>query len=176
VYIKHCLPPLLVVNGIIPHTSCTYHSQQVMSPETCQKRYSFQQSHQRNNLRPSHRSISSLKSRKSCQSNEQSNLPNGTARHRNSAGISKDKDTVTKSNGKTGMERQDKVWSDQPPSEPILVARSPNLQSEPTAPLDAPINVPSHRMFNLWSRISFISGDSPQSQSETSSPNEISKY
>ena len=44
-----------------------------------------------------------------------------------------------------------------------------------TAPLGAPINVPSHRTFNLWSRISFIGGDSPKSHSATSCPNEISK-
>src|SRR5271170_581639 len=74
----------LIVNGIIPHTLCTFHSQQVMSPETCHNHYSFQQSHQRNNLRPSYRSISSLKSQKSCQSNALSNLPNCT-KHYNSS-------------------------------------------------------------------------------------------
>jgi hypothetical protein len=112
-----------VVNGIIPHTSYTFNSQQVMSPETCQKRYSFQQSHQRNNLRPSHRSNSSLKSRKSCQSNELSNLPNHT-KHYNSSRNRRRQSPAEKA----GETSQDQVSIEGPHDHPI----STNIRREIT--------------------------------------------
>ena len=70
---KATLAPL-IVNAIIPHTSRTSDSQQVMSPETCQKRTSFQNRSKKTKSTKQSRSISSRKSRKSCQSNELLNL------------------------------------------------------------------------------------------------------
>ena len=75
-----------------------------MSPETCQKRYSFQNPSNKTISAKQTQIISSLKSRKSCQPNELSNLPNGT-KQCNSAGIGGDKDTVTKFSGKTGRKK-----------------------------------------------------------------------
>ena len=137
-----------------------------MSPETCQKRYSFQRPYQHNNPRPSHREnlIAKItKSQSIKRAIEPSKWHKALQFSRNRRGQSPTAKPVWKAKTKSGAINH---HLNQCSSHDHQISNQKPLSG--TAPLDAPINVPSHRTFNLWSRILFINDrDSKATQQAT---------